>query len=537
MAVFSEIAQLIPTLDGRVGDVRDLDGLRGIMQRMSDAEIVSILEETSDASQRIDQIALVASGIIANRSKRHAGHRGLAQSRGHASATSLVQRLTGSTKAEASRQLRVGEQLVADGQDAADGTAEGVGAAGGNAGGLDAGGADAGEDASLDGDANPGGMGSTTASSALARDWRAPLRKALGDGRLTPAQFDAIDGGLGEPPRAPERPAGAGESIGDDDETGRERDAEFVAAWRQAAEQLVDEARERTVEELRAAARSIRDLLDPEGARQRFLARFEKRAFRTWIDRDGQRRASVAFDDEGGAFYDSVIAAALRPRRGGPRFVDPDEQQAAQELIDDPRTNDQLAYDLFIDLIRAGALADSASVMGARQAGVRLVRKVAGDGRPAPVALTEDGLAALPGESAEQRACDSGTVQITIDERGKPLDVGRERRLFTSRQRIALAARDGGCRWPGCDRPASYCEAHHMDAWADGGRTDVERGILLCRFHHMNLHHHDWSIRSGPDGEPVLVDPGGRVHRLRERAVLRYAWGDLAPPETRFRAA
>jgi hypothetical protein len=83
-------------------------------------------------------------------------------------------------------------------------------------------------------------------------------------------------------------------------------------------------------------------------------------------------------------------------------------------------------------------------------------------------------------------------------------------RGFTAVQRIALAARDGGCRFPGCDRPASWCEAHHIDQWErDNGRTDVADGILLCRHHHMLIHNYSWRIRR--DGaEYFLIPPRER---------------------------
>ena len=98
---------------------------------------------------------------------------------------------------------------------------------------------------------------------------------------------------------------------------------------------------------------------------------------------------------------------------------------------------------------------------------------------------------------------------MVFDEHGHPLDVGREQRLFTPRQRIALAERDGGCRWTGCDRPPSWCEAHHIQHWArDGGRTDVADGILLCKHHHLLLHDHHWEIeRRGADRDEYWLIP------------------------------
>jgi len=227
----------------------------------------------------------------------------------------------------------------------------------------------------------------------------------------------------------------------------------------------------------------------------------------------------------------------MRPRRGGPRFVDSEEQRAAKALVDDARTNEQLTYDLFLDLFRAGALADAKAVFGTRQAGVRLVQVVDAEQKMAPVGHTEDHLVALPAAAIRQHICDTGTVSITVDPCGNALDVGREQRLFTPKQRVALALRDGGCRWRGCDRPASYCEAHHIDEWSGGGRTDFDRGILLCRFHHMNLHHGGWRITRDKTGEFVLHDPGGGWHELRERTVLTYAWAGIDPPPKRFRPA
>ncbi|MDQ4213798.1 HNH endonuclease signature motif containing protein [Microbacterium capsulatum] len=250
------------------------------------------------------------------------------------------------------------------------------------------------------------------------------------------------------------------------------------------------------------------------------------------------RRASIAFDDEGGAFVESLFAAALRPRRGGPRFVDPDEKTRGADLAEDPRTNDQLAYDLLLDLIRAGTLAEPDAVFGTRQAGLRLIQIIDRDGVPGRVTLTEDGLTALPAAVAARHRCETGAVTVTVDGRGNPLNVGRESRVFTARQRVALAIRDGGCRWTGCDRPASYGEAHHIDEWQrDRGRTDIDRGVLLCRYHHLQLHRGGWTITRDGTRDFVLHDPTGHAHVLRARLPLRYLWGQIDPPPRRFRPA
>lgn len=494
MAVFTDVAALIPTLGERLDAGAQLAQATALMIEMADADIVAILREAAELSRSADQIRVVAAGIVAERSSRESGHSGLAQSHGHRTPASFVQELTGATKSEAARDTRVGQSMIERPSESTD----------------------------LKTDAVEQAMPKTAV-------WHEPLRAALSDGTLTAAQFDAVRRGLGEPP------------LPDDPHASEEELAALVPAiheaWSLACERLVEEAAARTVEELGSAARSIRDLLDPEGAEARFLARHEKRAFRTWRDADGVLRGSLAFDDEGGAFVTSLLDSALRPRRGGPRFVDSDEDERSEALIADPRTNEQLAYDLLLDVLRSGVLADVERVFGTRQAGVRLTQTVDAAGRRAPIALSEDGLVSMPASAADQRACESGYMSVTVDSFGNPLDVGRERRLFTPRQRIALAIRDGGCRWRGCDRPASYCEAHHIDEWSGGGRTDIDRGILLCRFHHMNLHRHGWSITRSGTGDFVLHDLDGGGQVLRPRAVLTYLWAGVDPPPKRFRPA
>jgi len=315
-----------------------------------------------------------------------------------------------------------------------------------------------------------------------------------------------------------------------------------AAAWRSATVRLIDEAAVCTVEDLAGRARTIRDLLDPGGAQERFAARFDKRGYRRYVDANGIRHANITYDDEMGVWVDDLLDTALSPRRGGPRFIASDEKQAAEGLAADPRSNEQLAYDLLMDVLRAGALASVKDVYGAREPGVRLVvmkDTVTGAiahrdafGRLVAVGCTDDGALAVPSPVLERALCTTGTIEVLTDTSGNPLDVGRERRLFTARQRLALAARDGGCLWPGCDRPPEMCEAHHCDHWAAGGTTDCDRGVLLCRYHHLHLHNAGWRITRSEKGPFVLHPPGstgGEAVVLRSKSPLRWLWDP--PPE------
>ena len=138
-----------------------------------------------------------------------------------------------------------------------------------------------------------------------------------------------------------------------------------------------------------------------------------------------------------------------------------------------------------------------AAGLGAVGAAFTGVHPRAFDDSPIALALLEDShLPVTAGKLAEQ-LCEGGMVGILFDtnDSNTIVNVGRDLRLFTRRQRTAMAARDGGCRFPGCRKPPSWCEAHHVRWWKrDGGLSNLDEGILLCRFHHMLIHNNGWDI-------------------------------------------
>ena len=98
-------------------------------------------------------------------------------------------------------------------------------------------------------------------------------------------------------------------------------------------------------------------------------------------------------------------------------------------------------------------------------------------------------------------ACEAGIIPVVLGGESEPLDVGRERRLHTKAQRIAMAVRDGGCVAEGCDRPAAWTQAHHLTPWEDGGHTTVADGVLGCDYHHHLLHSTKWTATKLANGK------------------------------------
>ncbi|MCY7402404.1 MAG: HNH endonuclease [Nocardioides sp.] len=102
---------------------------------------------------------------------------------------------------------------------------------------------------------------------------------------------------------------------------------------------------------------------------------------------------------------------------------------------------------------------------------------------------------------ARRLACTAKILPAVLGGNSIPLDLGRARRLFSPGQRKALLIRDTTCRAEGCDVPGTWCDAHHLDPWSTGGRTDLDNGVLLCDHHHHRIHDNTYRNDRLPNGD------------------------------------
>lgn len=120
----------------------------------------------------------------------------------------------------------------------------------------------------------------------------------------------------------------------------------------------------------------------------------------------------------------------------------------------------------------------------------------------------------IAAEVVRTLACDASVARIVVDPPSEPLDVGRRTPVVPAGLRRAVAERDRTCRFPECDRPQNWCDAHHVVHWADGGPTSIDNLLLLCRRHHRLVHAGFGTaigrgrvVFSRPDGSVLAEEP------------------------------
>ena len=138
---------------------------------------------------------------------------------------------------------------------------------------------------------------------------------------------------------------------------------------------------------------------------------------------------------------------------------------------------DQRLYDALMQLFAAGGIRSS-------QAGHRTVRPHVVVHAPlellvgcsASSVAEIEGVGPVSAEVVRRLACDAN-VDLSVEDRdGSILDQGRARRDPTVAQRIEIARRDKGCRFPGCTF-TEFTDVHHVRHWTKGGATNLENLI------------------------------------------------------------
>ena len=268
--------------------------------------------------------------------------------------------------------------------------------------------------------------------------------------------------------------------------------------------------------ELRAAsahwsARQVRELVEWQKATEDVLAGAAAREFeqRTLRFNDTKRRMWVAFTRDEYALAKSALVGCVSR-------ADTERRRANAATSVPYEPYDRRLYDALVGLIRAGTK-DGGGGSGASgsfrprlvvHAPVELLLGVGG-GVAGAVAEIE-GVGPVAAEVVRRLACDAH-IDVSVEGRdGSVLDQGRARREPTASQRIEIARRDKGCRFPGC----AFCEfvdVHHMDHWAHGGLTDLDNLITLCGRHHNAVHELGWTMSGDANGVVTFTSPAGQV--------------------------
>ncbi|WP_440708682.1 DUF222 domain-containing protein [Herbiconiux sp. YIM B11900] len=283
-----------------------------------------------------------------------------------------------------------------------------------------------------------------------------------------------------------------------------------------AEQTLVDETltRHLTADQAARLATHLREVIDPDGAEPRDERLQQQRSLTIAQASDGMIRGRFALTPEQGGVWLASIQAMQSPRvagspGGGPRFLTEDEF-VAQTATADIRTQVQKNADTVTELIaRAAGAPDMPRLNGATttvNVHISLDNVETGRGVGWIDGIDEP----VPASTIAQLRCTSPIAATLFSDRGAVLYHGKTERLFSPAQNRALAARDGGCVWPDCDRPPSFCETHHADEWVSAdhppGRTDIDNGVLLCHFHHSHLHKSAWKLTMLA-GVPHLIPP------------------------------
>ena len=258
---------------------------------------------------------------------------------------------------------------------------------------------------------------------------------------------------------------------------------------------LVDLARRLSPADLRRAIEHWRQLADAEhdDADER---RFDRRRLHMSPMLDGMIRVDGELDPEAGQTVMTALGSMLDAWSRGDAV--------------DARTPAQRRADALAEICRRYLDSpERAAIAGERPHVTVTLDLDSLEGRAGRRCELDDA-GTISAAAARRLACDAAISRVIVGPRSEPIDVGRRTPVVPAPLRRAVVVRDGACRFPGCDRPQSWCDAHHVVHWADGGETKLQNLMLLCRPHHRLVH----------GGFSVSRVDDGFVFRRRDGSIL-----------------
>jgi hypothetical protein len=275
------------------------------------------------------------------------------------------------------------------------------------------------------------------------------------------------------------------------------------SAFQDSETELVEAARIHSVQDLNRVAAYWRQAVDQEHALEgddKVRARRRLHASVTFL---GMVRVDGDLDPETGETLLTALSAVA-------------DAEARSRGQDDERTPAQRRADALGEICRQWLdLAERPTVAGERPHVTVMVDTDAlrdGTGKTSEC----DHTGPIDPGTARRLACDASITRVVMAGPSEPLDVGRRTPVVSPAMRRAVIARDRRCQFPGCRRPHTHCDVHHVRHWADGGPTAVWNLILLCRRHHRMVHQPLGFTLELEEGRPVFRRPDGSV--LEERA-------------------
>jgi hypothetical protein len=169
---------------------------------------------------------------------------------------------------------------------------------------------------------------------------------------------------------------------------------------------------------------------------------------------------------------------------------------------------DQRLYDSLMDVFRVGG----GGKAGAKASRPRMVIHAPLEllvGAPNGGVAEIQGVGPIATEVARRLSCDASITFSVERKDGSILDQGRVTRDPTTAQRIEIARRDKGCRFPGCSFK-EFTHVHHVRHWTNGGETNMDNLITLCGRHHRAVHELGWKMAGNADAKMTFTSPTGQ---------------------------